>query len=191
MGTNPVSVEVADVNADGRPDLIVANKGSNDISVLVSDSTPSAIAFEPQRRFEVGAGPVALLYGNFNRDAIPDILVSDAGSRDLRLLPGVGNGFYNDSAASVFPLAEIPGAIFAGPFEGGSSLDIVALDPGTSNVTLISGILTGTPVTEIFSSGGFDPVAALAVLGSSGFLDLVVVNNGDGSVAYCTAAPTD
>ena len=37
-GTNPVEVTVADVNGDGRPDLIVANKGSNDVSVLFNEA---------------------------------------------------------------------------------------------------------------------------------------------------------
>ena len=38
-GTEPVDVQVADVNGDGRPDVIVTNQGSNDVSILLGDPT--------------------------------------------------------------------------------------------------------------------------------------------------------
>jgi len=34
-GTQPYSVFAADLNGDGKPDLVVANSGSNNVSVLV------------------------------------------------------------------------------------------------------------------------------------------------------------
>lgn len=188
-GTNPVSVAVADVNGDGRPDLIVANEGSNTVSILLNEPVGNGFTFVPGPRLKVGAGPVAVLYGDFNGNGIPDILVSDSAAKNLMLLPGLGDGFFNDVDPTIIPLLASPGPIFAGPFEGGSSLDIVALDPGTGNVTLISGPLSGASTSDVFSSGGFDPVAAFAVLGSNGFEDLVVANNADGIVALVEGGP--
>ncbi len=101
----------------------------------------------------------------------------------MTLIPGVGDGFFNDSDPTVFPLNESPGLIFAGSFESGAGLDVIALDPGTSNVTLITGLSTGAIAQQVISSGGSDPVAALALRGSNGFDDLVVANNGDGKVS--------
>ena len=40
-------------------------------------------------------------------------------------------------------MSESPGLIFGGPFGAGTGLDIVALNPGTGDVTMISGIWTG------------------------------------------------
>ena len=182
-GTNPVSVLVADVNGDGRPDLITANKGSNDVSILLNQAAGAGITFVQGPRLRVGSGPVALLFDNFNRDNIPDLLVSDSASNDLMLLPGRGNGFFDDVDPTVIGLSESPGPIYAGPFTGGQGLDVVALDAGTSQVTLISDLRDGAPTFQSFSSGGFDPVAGFTLLGSDGFLDLVVANYGDGSVA--------
>src|SRR5262249_1879572 len=120
---------------------------------------------------------------------VGDILVSDSVSKDLMLLPGLGHGFFNDTTPTVFAMTETPGPIFAGRFIGASGLDVVALDPGTSNVTLVSGIESGAPTAQVFSSGGFDPVAALSVSGGGGFDDLVIANNGDGAVALLEGGP--
>ena len=34
VGTDPVAVTVADINGDGIPDMLVADQGSNDVSVM-------------------------------------------------------------------------------------------------------------------------------------------------------------
>src|SRR5206468_1762617 len=38
-GINPSSVAVADVNGDGKPDLVTANFGSNNVSVLLGNGS--------------------------------------------------------------------------------------------------------------------------------------------------------
>jgi len=187
VGTNPVAVIVANLN--GRPDLIVANKSSNDVSILLNEKEGNSFTFVPGPRLRVGAGPVALLYGDFYGNGTPDLLVSDSASNNLMLLPSLGNGFFNDVDPTVIPLSESPGSIFAGPFGVGTGLDIVALNPGTGDVTMISGMFTGSPTSQIFSSGGLDPVAAFAVKGLNGFEDLVVANNADGRVALLAGGP--
>ena len=105
-------------------------------------------------------------------------------------LPALGRGFFNDVSPSIVPVSQSPGLIFAGPFEGGTATDVVALDPGTGDVTLISGLSTASPTSQVFSSGGLDPVAGFAVLGSDGFEDLVVANNADGEWRCWMEAPT-
>ena len=186
-GTNPVAVIVANLN--GRPDLIVANKGSNDVSILLNVPQGNSFTFVPGPRLNVGQGPVALLYGDVYGNGTDDLVVSDSGSNNLMVLPSIGNGFFNDADPTVIALDESPGQIFAGSFGAGTGLDIVALDPGTSDVTLISGLSTGSPTSHDFSSGGLDPVAAFAVTGSNGFDDLVVANNADGRVALLAGGP--
>ena len=40
-GSGPTSVAVADLNGDGRPDLIVGNRGSASVSVLLNTTAPA------------------------------------------------------------------------------------------------------------------------------------------------------
>ena len=186
-GTNPVAVVVANLN--GRPDLIVANEGSNDVSILLTEPQGNSFTFVPGPRINVGQGPVGLLYGDVYGNGTDDLVVSDSGSNNLMVLPSLGNGFFDDANPTIIALDQSPGQIFAGSFGSASGLDIVALDPGKSEVTLISGLSTGSPATQDFPSGGLDPVVAFTVTGLNGFDDLVVANNADGRVALLTGGP--
>src|SRR2546427_3865796 len=92
VGTHPQSVAVGDFNGDGRPDLAVANSGSNTVSVLlgIGDGT-----FQPARTFAAGSSPFSVAVGDLNGDWRPDLAVANYGSNtgsvllsiDLRSLP--------------------------------------------------------------------------------------------------------
>src|SRR5262249_30276152 len=62
-GTDPVDVQVADINGDGRQDVIATNFGSNDVSILVgtsdvgTDGNPAML--RPGERLDVGQGPAS------------------------------------------------------------------------------------------------------------------------------------
>jgi len=45
-GRSPVSVAVVDVNHDGVPDLVTANPGSNDVSVLLGRGDGSFVRLQ-------------------------------------------------------------------------------------------------------------------------------------------------
>jgi RNA polymerase sigma factor (sigma-70 family) len=180
-GTNPVGISVADVNGDGRPDLVVANKGSNDVSILLNQPQGTTFTFTPGPRLRVGSGPVSTVVQDVNGDGIPDILVSDSQSNNVILLPGVGGGFFNDQNPRVFPVGISPGPVFVGNFDGSPGL--LTVNSGSNDLTLISDFMGASPVTSTISSGGIDPVAALVFRSSNGFDDVIVADNGDGHLA--------
>ena len=99
-GTNPVGITVANLN--GRPDLVIANEGSNDVSILLNVATADGgFTFVPGPRLQAGLGPTSTVVENVPGNPFPDLLVSDSGSNQVRLLPGVGDGFFNDSGPQV------------------------------------------------------------------------------------------
>ena len=189
VGTNPVGITVAKLN--GRPDLVVADKGSNDITILLNEPTPGGgFTFTNGPRLQLktptkqGIGPVATTVLNPPGGGPPDLLVSNSGSNDVWLLPGVGGVFFNDQNPTIFPVGSDPGPLFVGNFMGRpEQLDLVTVNAGSNDLTLIPDFLHGGPAQEI-SSGGTDPVAVLAgdFLGD-GRTDLLVANNGDGRLA--------
>jgi FG-GAP-like repeat len=98
VGTNPASVTVADVNGDGIPDMVIADQDSNDVSVLFGsyDANGNWVGTAGPRLKSGGDGPIAVTVVDINGDKIPDLVVTNGGSGTVTLLPGVGQGFFDD-----------------------------------------------------------------------------------------------
>ena len=71
--------EIADLDNDGKPEVIVTNQTGNNITVLVNQSTTAAITFAAtQRTFTIpdAASTDGLAVGDMNGDGLPDIVTS-------------------------------------------------------------------------------------------------------------------
>ncbi len=73
-GDGPLSVAVADVNADGIADLVVANSNDYKVSVLLGNGDG---AFQAPRNYAAGGGPWSVVVADFNRDNYPDVAVAN------------------------------------------------------------------------------------------------------------------
>jgi hypothetical protein len=106
VGTSPAGVTAADVNGDGVLDLLVANQGSNDVSVLIGSIDPASGAWEARygpRLESGGVGPIAVAVRDVTGDGIPDLVITNAGATagTFTLLPGVGQGFFDDRSPRI------------------------------------------------------------------------------------------
>ena len=70
----------ADLNGDGKPDLIVANYHSNTVSVLLNTTAPGAAtpSFAAQQSFATGTYPRSVTVADINGDGKPDLIVANA-----------------------------------------------------------------------------------------------------------------
>ena len=79
--------------------------------------------------------------------------------------------------------------MFVGNFTRPGQLDLVTVNAGSNDLTLIPDFLHGGQPSRTISSGGLDPVAAFEFSSGSGFDNLVVANNGDGTFALLEGGP--
>jgi hypothetical protein len=76
-------VAVGDFDGDGKPDLAVANFGSNNVSVLLGNGDGS---FQAAQNFGVGSSPYSVAVGDFNGDGVQDLAVANSGSNNVSVL---------------------------------------------------------------------------------------------------------
>ena len=127
------------------------------------------------------------MVGDFTGGAYPDILVTNSGSNDVTLLPGVGQGFFNDQNPRVYPVGSDPVTSFVGNFNG--QPDLVTVNAASNDLTMISDFAGQDAVASTIASGGFDPTTAFDFSTGGGFEDLVVGNTGDGALALFEGGP--
>jgi hypothetical protein len=115
VGTAPSSVTVAEISGNGVPDLLIANQGSNDVSVIFgSYNAEGDWVGQPGPRLKSGGdGPIAVAVPDLSNAAFPGLVVFNAGSGTVTELPGVGLGFFNDQAPQT--LLNFGGALLQPP----------------------------------------------------------------------------
>ncbi len=131
VGTAPASVTVADINGDGIPDMLVADQGSNDVSVIFGSYNANGdwVGIPGPRLKSGGDGPTAVIVTDQTGDLFPDLAVFNGGSGTVTLLAGVGGGFFDDQQPTV--LFNLGSALVQPPtFAGESGLGYVVTAGG-------------------------------------------------------------
>ena len=110
VGTAPASVTVADINGDGIPDMLVADQGSNDVSVIFGSYNANGdwVGTLGPRLKSGGDGPIAVIVADLTGNSVPDLAVVNGGSGTVTLLPGVGGGFFDDQHPEVLFNLAVP-----------------------------------------------------------------------------------
>jgi FG-GAP-like repeat len=89
--SGPRAVAVRDLNADGRPDLITANFGSNTVGVLLALAGGGFGAVSLYPAGPLG-GPLALAIGDVNADGQPDVVTANFSGSTAGVLLGQAGG---------------------------------------------------------------------------------------------------
>ena len=140
VGRAPGSVAIADVNHDGKPDIIVANTIDGTLSVLLGDGKGH---FTPAAGSPVACGksPNDIATGDFNNDGNLDIAIANTETPYLTILLGDGKGRFAPSPHSPFDTQSHPHVhgVAVGDFNGNGKLDAVTDSWGHDQILMFLG----------------------------------------------------
>jgi hypothetical protein len=179
-GAAPGSVEIADFNGDGKPDLVVANERGNDVTVLLGDGK-GGFSQAQGSPFPAGHNPNDIAVGDFNRDGKLDLAFANHEEKHLTLLLGDGRGGFRPASNSPFPVEVKPHThgVAAGDLNGDGNLDLVTDSWGTDQVEVLSGDGKGAfTVPGSFFAVGKHPYQRVRVadVNGDGGADLITTN---------------
>ncbi len=193
-GNGPYSVAVADVNGDGRPDLVVADH-SGGVDVLLGNGSGG---FSTATSYAAGDDPISVVVTDVNGDGHPDLVVADQGRFVLQIGQFVlqigqyvggnvdvllGNGSGGFSAATSYAAGISPNSVAVADVNGDGRPDLVVADENGGVDVLLGNGLGGFSAATSYATGSIPYSVAVADVNVDGRPDLVVADlNGGASV---------
>jgi len=175
VGGNPTSVATADVNGDGKQDLISANFNDNTLTVLTNNgSGVFVLASTPG----VGSNPGWVTAVDINGDGKPGLVSANYYGNSLSVLTNNGSGSFVN--AGTYPVGQYPRQVAAADMNGDGKLDLVCASEGANTLSIYTN----------GGNGGFVLSGTLSVGSGAGYV-LATDVNGDGKVDLISANYND
>jgi hypothetical protein len=196
----------ADVDGDGKPDLVFLDYNSNVVSVLQNLCTPGIIttnSFGPRVNFTVGSNPEGVAVQDLNGDGKPEIVTANTSSGTISVLRNIG------AAGIITTDSFAPAVNFTGPtsirdvaiadLDGDGKPDVVTVNYVNGNDNVVSVFRNVSAPGNIafasrvdFSGPIFGYKLAIGDMDGDGKLDVVFVSFANGqtvSVYRNTSTP--
>jgi hypothetical protein len=186
VGTDPVAIDLADFNNDGKLDAAVANLSSGSVSILMG--TQNGI-FKGAREFVSTPCAASVLSGDLNGDKNLDLVTINLGGcyngvpAGYSILKGNGDGTFQPAVTVNTGTPEPFSGVLA-DFNGDKLLDLAIVDISSNTVYIYLG--HGDATFSLLTSYvvGTSPVFVInADLNKDGHQDLVVVNQNSNTVS--------
>lgn len=178
-GSNPRGLTIGNFNSDSYLDLVTANSGSDNISVLFGNGTGS---FAAPINFTTGFFPISVTSADFNADGYSDVAVANFSGNDISIL--LGNGAGSFAAAVSIGVGASPSSIVNGDFNADGKIDLVVGNYGGNNISVLLGNGAGSFSTAVNYAAGTNPFSLVSAdFNADSKADLAIANYGNNTVS--------
>jgi hypothetical protein len=144
MGSWQDQVVVADVNGDGRQDLVTASYTGNSVSVLLGNGGNGT--FAPAITHPVGGqlgSVISVSVGDFNSDGKADLVLGNLSQNGVSVLLGNGDGTFGQK--TTYSVGhDVRGIVAIGDFDADGDQDLAAPASNDGTVSILRGNGDGT-----------------------------------------------
>jgi hypothetical protein len=185
--SNPSDIAVADVNGDGRLDLLTANYGSNSAGVLLGNGNgtfQAAVAFATGA---TGGAPVGIAVTDITGDGKLDLITANSFGYNISVFAGTGTGTFQTPVNYALGPTAVPLDVTVADLNADGRPEVLVASAGSNTVTVLTGLGGGNFQPGPYPVGlgaSFTPfgVAAGDVTGD-GRPDVVTANSGNSTVS--------
>jgi hypothetical protein len=170
-GSSPAEIAIGDLNADGKPELVVANLNGSSVSVFENKATAGSIdatSFATKVDYSAPAGSGSVAIGDLNGDGKPDLAIASSGNsttqvqgttvaviRNLNTSGAITSTSFDNYYA--FTAGTEPYSVAIGDLNGDQKPDLAVANASSKNISIVpNAIPSAIPVPTITS---FTPIS--------------------------------
>jgi len=182
VGFTPWYLTAADINGDGKPDLIASSTFGNSLMVFTNNGSG---VFGSNAMLTVGSEPNQVAVADVNGDGKPDLISANFASSTLTVLTNNGSGVFGLNAT--ISVAGGPVSVVATNIHGHGLPDLICANSSGNTLTVLTNNGSGVFGSNSTLNVGIHPQSVVtADLNGDGWPDLICANSSGNTLTVLT-----
>ena len=179
-GTNPKGLAAADLDGDGKIDLVAVNSTDNTITLLRNTSTAGTLSFDPGATAPAtGNGAQSIGIADLDGDGKPDLAVTNITDATISVFRNTSTaGTITVANAFTYPTGNLPQYITIADLDGDGKPDLATSNNADATITVLRNHGAQEPVIRSFTPATGSVGMTITIIGNN-FTGATSVSFGD------------